>query len=163
MSYYELITMLDAAVPSGRNYYEKASVVPTLSDAAIEVIAEYGARCPSPFSQVLFQHVHGAAARIDPAATAVYALRGTHYSVSIISAWDAGDAAPHITWARDFWVALDPYATDGVYVNALGNEGEERVRAAYGPNYERLVAIKNHYDPTNFFRLNQNIKPTRMD
>jgi FAD/FMN-containing dehydrogenase len=163
MSYYEVITMLDAAVPAGRNYYEKGSVVPTLSDAAIEVIAEYGARCPSPFAQVLFQHVHGAAARIDPAATAVYALRRTHYSVSIISAWDRGDSGPHVTWARDFWAALEPYATGGVYVNALGNEGNARVRAAYGPNYERLVTIKNTYDPTNFFQLNQNIKPIRMD
>ena len=63
-------------------------------------------------------------------------------------------------WARELWSAVRPYSTGGVYANNLGDEGEDRVRDAYGENYARLVALKNKYDPTNFFRLNQNIKPT---
>ena len=63
-------------------------------------------------------------------------------------------------WARELWSAVRPHSTGGVYANNLGDEGEERVRDAYGENYARLVALKNKYDPTNFFRLNQNIKPT---
>jgi hypothetical protein len=78
----------------------------------------------------------------------------------MVAAWDSGGAERHIAWAQACWRALSPCASSGVYVNFLGNEGEERVRAAYGVNYERLVALKNRYDPTNFFSLNQNIRPT---
>ncbi|HEY8478120.1 MAG TPA: BBE domain-containing protein, partial [Chloroflexota bacterium] len=103
--------------------------------------------------------VHGVAARVGPAETAVFGLRGEHYEVSIIAAWNGGDAEPHIAWARDYWQSLEPYATGAVYINTIGDEGEERVKAAYGPNYPRLAAIKHAYDPTNFFRVNQNIRP----
>ena len=65
-----------------------------------------------------------------------------------------------IRWAREFWEAMQPFVEPSVYVNDLGEEGDERVRAAYGPNYERLVTLKSRYDPTNFFRLNQNVAPT---
>ena len=80
--------------------------------------------------------------------------------MNMIALWDEGKANTHIEWARTFWTAMEPFATSGVYVNYLGNEGEGRIRASYGANYERLVALKNKYDPTNLFRLNQNIKPT---
>ncbi len=66
----------------------------------------------------------------------------------------------HIAWARDFYSALQPYFTGGSYINFMGDESQERVKAAYGVNYDRLLALKNKYDPTNFFRLNQNIRPT---
>ena len=89
-----------------------------------------------------------------------FALREESYVISIVAAWDGGEAERHIAWARACWRALSPFASSGVYVNFLGNEGEERVRAAYGVNYERLVALKNQYDPTNFFSLNQSIRPT---
>jgi hypothetical protein len=105
------------------------------------------------------QHVHGAASRVSPTETA-FALREESYVISMIAAWDGGEAERHITWARAYWRALFPFASSGIYVNFLGNEGEERVRAAYGVNYERLVVLKNKYDPTNFFSLNQNIRPT---
>jgi hypothetical protein len=70
------------------------------------------------------------------------------------------DSEKNIAWTREFLAAMQPFLERGVYVNNLGDEGEERIRAAYGSNYERLVALKNNYDPTNFFRVNQNIKPT---
>jgi FAD/FMN-containing dehydrogenase len=69
------------------------------------------------------------------------------------------ESEQHIRWADELWRAMRPWSAGGVYVNYLGNEGEERVRAAYGTCYERLVALKNRYDPTNLFRFNQNVKP----
>ena len=87
--------------------------------------------------------------------------RDATYHCDIFSLWtDPLESERHIRWVRDFWTAMQPYAA-GVYVNSLGNEGEDRVRAAYPrATYARLVALKNKYDPTNLFRLNQNIKPT---
>jgi hypothetical protein len=158
-SYLKLITQADAGAPDGRHYYETARTLKDLSDEAIETIADYGAACTSPYSLVLIQHVHGAASRVSPTETA-FALREESYVMSIVAAWEAGQAHLHRAWARTFWTAMQPFASSGVYVNFLGNEGEERVRAAYGVNYERLVALKNTYDPTNFFSLNQNIRPT---
>src|SRR5260370_10965089 len=161
-SYLKVLLLADAGSPDGRHYYEEARTLRYLSDEAIETIADYGAACTSPSSLVLIQHVHGAASRVSPTETA-FALREESYVISILAAWDGGEASQahqHIAWARACWRALSPFASCGVYVNFLGNEGEERVRAAYGVNYERLVALKNKYDPTTFFSLNQNISPT---
>jgi FAD/FMN-containing dehydrogenase len=161
MSYYEVVTMLDGGVPDGLRYYEKASALPALTDDAIEAIVAAGAARTSPLSQVLIQHVHGAAARIAPDATAAASLRGEHYVVGFIGAWPAGDDAPHVGWARESNARTAVFARPGVYVNFLSDDGQERVRATYGANYERLAAIKAKYDPDNVFRLNQNIQPSR--
>jgi FAD/FMN-containing dehydrogenase len=161
-SYLKLVMQADAGAPPGRHYYEKASTLKYLSDEAIDTIVDYGAACTSPSSLILIQHVHGAASRVSPTATA-FALREESYVVSMLAAWDGGEAARHSAWARACWRALSPLASSGVYVNFLGNEGEEQVRAAYGVNYERLVALKNTYDPSNFFSRNQNIRPTRRE
>ena len=158
-SYLKLITQADAGAPSGRHYYEKASTFKQLSDEAIETLVDAGVACTSPSSLILIQHVHGAASRVHPTATA-FALREESYVISLLAAWEGSEAQRHIGWARACWEALSPFASRGVYVNFLGNEGEERVRAAYGVNYERLVALKNRYDPSNFFSRNQNIRPT---
>jgi FAD/FMN-containing dehydrogenase len=158
-SYLKMITQADVGAPSGRRYYEKASTLSDLSDEAIEAMVEYGTAYTSPFSQILIQHVHGAASRIGPTETA-FALRGESYVICVVAAWKEGEADRHIAWTRACWRALEPFTSSGVYVNFLGQEGEGRVRAAYGVNYERLVALKNRYDPSNFFALNQNIKPT---
>lgn len=161
MSYLDLTTMIDATSPAGRHYYEKSSSLKALSDEAIEQIAHYGSTVTSPFSLVLVQHVHGAVCRIAPTETAVSVLRSESYGISIVSAWEHDDAQRHIEWTRAFWTALEPFATRGVYINYLtDDETEERIRASYGVNYERLMALKNMYDPTNLFRMNQNIKPT---
>jgi FAD/FMN-containing dehydrogenase len=158
-SYLKMISLADAGAPAGRHYYEKARTLKSLSDEAIEAIATYGSSCTSPHSLVLIQHVHGAASRVASTETA-FALREESYVTSIVAAWEGGAADRHIGWARACWSALEPFASSGVYVNFLGDEGEGRVRASYRGNYERLVALKNHYDPTNFFAYNQNIKPT---
>ncbi len=161
-SYLKMITQADLGAPAGRFYYEKASTLSDLSDEAIDAMVAYGLAWTSPWSQILIQHVHGAAARVGPTETA-FALRGESYVISILAAWDDGEAHRHIAWTRACWRAMEPFASSGVYVNFLGNEGEGRVRASYGVNYERLVALKNRYDPTNFFALNQNIKPTTKE
>jgi len=160
-SYLKMITRADLGAPAGRSYYEKASTLSDLSDEAIEAIVAYGSTCTSPLSHVLIQHVHGAACRVGPTETA-FALREESYVICMVAAWDDSEASQtdqHIGWTRACWRAMEPFASSGVYVNFLGDEGEGRVRAAYGANYERLVALKNRYDPTNLFALNQNIKP----
>ena len=88
--------------------------------------------------------------------------RSAEHAININAAWpaDLAEGSQDIEWARQMWSALTPFVSDGVYMNFLGDEGQERVEAAYGPaKYRQLVALKNKYDPTNFFRLNQNIKP----
>ena len=160
-SYLKMITRANLGAPAGRSYYEKASTLSDLSDEAIEAIVAYGSTCTSPLSHVLIQHVHGAACRVGPTETA-FALREESYVICMVAAWDDSEASQtdqHIEWTRVCWRAMEPFASSGVYVNFLGDEGEGRVRAAYGANYERLVALKNRYDPTNLFALNQNIKP----
>jgi len=82
--------------------------------------------------------------------------------VQIMTAWEEGETSKYIAWARACWTALEPFATREAYLNLMSDAGEEPVlvQTAYGANYERLVALKNTYDPTNVFQINQNIKPT---
>jgi FAD/FMN-containing dehydrogenase len=160
MSYVEMQSLLDGGFPPGRLHYWKSSFLRTMSDNAIETIVEYATHGPSPTTTVGMQQMHGAASRVGSTQTA-FAHRYEQYDFMILSNWpDPADSERNLNWTREFWDAMQPHLEEGVYVNNLGEEGEERVRAAYGPNYDRLVALKNKYDPTNFFRLNQNIKPT---
>jgi FAD/FMN-containing dehydrogenase len=111
---------------------------------------------------VLIERVGSAAGRVDPDGTA-FPHRAAPYNLLVISAWDdpAADAA-NVGWARELWAAIQPFTAGGVYVNYLSDarqEGEDRVRAAYGAHYDRLVALKRTYDPTNLFRFNQNLAP----
>jgi len=107
--------------------------------------------------------VRRAASRIGPSETA-FALRGDSYVICMVAAWDGSKVSQphqHIAWTRACWKALEPFTSSGVYVNFLGQEGEERVRAAYAGNYQRLRTLKQRYDPANFFHHNQNIKPAQ--
>jgi hypothetical protein len=122
------------------------------------------ARCAkflSPMSNVLFFHLHGAATRVDKEATA-FGARDEVWDYDVISQWnDPAESDRHIQWTREFWNAVQPFASGQAYVNHLdAEEGTSRIREAYRVGYDRLVALKNKYDPTNLFRLNQNIKPT---
>jgi FAD/FMN-containing dehydrogenase len=90
--------------------------------------------------------------------------RASPYDLVIMPMWtDAAESEKHIRWADELWKTMQPFSSGGVYVNYLGDEGEDRVKAGYGTNYQRLVALKNKYDPTNLFRFNQNIVPTRKN
>ncbi len=157
--YVQHQTLFDAATPHGLHRYWKSGNLPNLPDAFIDVVIDQAARQPSPYSFILFFHMKGAAARVDSAKTA-FGLRDDQWDFDIVSQWtDPANAQTNIDWTRTFWNQVEPY-TKGVYVNHLGGEDEAtRVRAAYGPNYDRLVALKTKYDPTNFFRLNNNIVP----
>ena len=150
----------DSLFPRGRRYYWKAQFLHTLTDAAIDTLLEVYARAPSKSSLLVFQHVGGVIARV-PASATPYVNRDARYDCFPISIWDASsDDHAAIRWARDAWSAVRPFSTGGVYANNLGDEGEDRVRAAYGENHARLAAVKGRYDPSNFFRLNQNIRPS---
>ena len=153
--------MFDATVPHGWHYYWKSWEVPALDDDVAEVLIAHASAVTSPLSYCIIFQLGGAIGRVGEDATA-YGRRGMGHNVNINAVWTPDDPSParHVRWARDFWSALEPFAPGGVYVNFLGDEGEDRVKAAYGPEkYARLVALKHRYDPTNLFRLNQNIRP----
>lgn len=159
MAYRTLQSAPDAGFPFGRQHYWKASYLKHVSDEAIEVMVRFVAEMPSAISGVGLQQMHGAASRVDPTATA-FPHRDEHYDFLILSQWiDPTDSAKNIEWTRAFFEAMQPFFEKGVYVNNLGEEGDDRVKAAYGANYDRLLTLKNRYDPTNLFRLNQNIRP----
>jgi FAD/FMN-containing dehydrogenase len=159
MPYVAQQRLFDGAFPAGSYYYAKAGSLADLTDEAIEVFAEYAATKPSPLSGVLVQTVCGAASRVASDATA-FPHRRLPYAPVIVSQWlDAATSEKNVGWARDFWKALGPLAGGGVYVNDLSHDDADRVRTAYGPNYERLAALKKAYDPDNLFRLNPNITP----
>ncbi|HZP22499.1 MAG TPA: FAD-binding oxidoreductase [Terriglobales bacterium] len=159
MDYLDVIQLLDAANPPGHHYYEKGCSVPHLTDDAIDAIVAAGAAPSSPYSLVLIQHLHGAAGRVAPDATA-FALRGEYYLPLFIAHWTDGPADRHIAWSCEAWAALRPFASGGTYVNFMAADEAARVRPAYGENYKRLVEMKNIYDPTNVFRAGSGLSET---
>src|SRR5262245_17972552 len=159
--YLALQSMFDPAAPHGWHYYWKSVELPPLTDAAIETLVEHASEQTSPKSYCIVFQLGGALGRVREGETA-FSQRHAGHNVDINAIWTEDDPEPdrHITWARDFFDAMQPHAGDNVYVNFLGDEGADRVRQAYGVGtYERLVALKRAYDPTNFFHLNQNIAP----
>ncbi len=158
-SYVDLQKAGDASFPRGNRFYWKAQFLRQLTPAAADALIERFPSVPSPRSFFVFQQVGGAIARVPRSATA-YANRDAAYDSFPVSIWSdpAADEA-NIGWAREMYAALQPFGMGGVYVNNLGDEGIDRVKAAYGENYDRLSMLKRKYDPDNLFRLNQNIHP----
>jgi FAD/FMN-containing dehydrogenase len=160
ISYGQLQTTFDAAVPPGLRRYWKSGYLQELPDDVIDVMLRHAAAKTSPYSLILLFHMHGQAARVAPDATA-FGARATQWDFDIIPQWQAAvEDTQHLEWGRRFWKEVEPF-THGVYSNHLdGDDGATRLRAAYGRNYERLAAIKRKYDPDNFLRMNNNIRPT---
>ena len=160
MPYAVLQGMLDEGAPPGIRSYTRSGYAADLSDGMIDVALEHGGTMPSPFSQLHLHHMGGAVARVGEADTA-FGNRRAAYAYNVNSLWmDPSEDDLHEETNRKFAIALAPFSTGGVYVNFLGNEGEARVRAAYGDaKYERLSTLKRTFDPENLFRLNQNIPP----
>ncbi len=158
--------LIDAFYPPGLQNYWKSSFLKEISDEAIDTMVAYCAKRPSPMCHGLIEHqLGGAVSRADREATA-FVHRDVEYTFTSLGVCtDPAEAEKCARWAREFWDAMQPCSSGGVYVNYLGreaDEGPERIKAAYGPEkYARLVVLKNRYDPTNLFRLNQNIKPSQ--
>lgn len=158
--YAALNSMLDAGYPKGAFNYWKSTFLRELSDDAIATMNECFACCPTPMGQLLLEHVHGAAVRVGVEETA-FPHRQEGYNFLILTQWlDAEMTDRCLAWTRETYKRMEPFAATGRYVNYLGDdEGSDPVSAAYGPNYRRLRELKSKYDPKNFFRMNQNIRP----
>ncbi|MBW2604991.1 MAG: FAD-binding oxidoreductase [Deltaproteobacteria bacterium] len=145
--------------PGYRNYW-KSHNFSELADGAVDSIIEYASKIPSPHSEIFIALLGGHTSRVSPDATA-YAHRDTKFVLNVHGRWEnPAEDETCISWARAFFEATTPYATGGVYVNFMTQEEVDRVAAAYGTGYDKLVQVKNKYDPENVFRLNQNIKPS---
>jgi FAD/FMN-containing dehydrogenase len=160
LPYTALQSALDERFPSGRRHYWKSGWLRDLTDVAIETLLRFLPRMPSSASSVGLQQMHGEASRIAPSATA-FRHRAEQYDFLILSQWsDAADSDRNIEWTRALFQAMQPHLEESVYMNNLGDEGPERVKAAYGQNYSRLAALKRSFDPDNVFRANQNVEPS---
>jgi FAD/FMN-containing dehydrogenase len=163
LPYRMLQGMFDASAPRGVNSYWKTEYLAELGDEAIDALVAGAEAYASPMSQLHVHHVEGAVARVDPGETA-FGRRDSRYIVNVIGMWpDPAFQEAEIAAVRATAGALRSFSPGGAYLNFFdADEGEERIRAAYGPQkYERLVALKDRYDPDNVFRLNQNIRPSR--
>jgi len=161
MKYVELQSMFDPFFPPGRHTYVKSNFIRALNDDAVRAIAGFAGKSPSGYSFAPFvEHWHGAATRTPVEATA-FPHRQYSYNLMFWSNWESpSESEKNVQWTRECWTALRPFLIEGSYSNYVSDEGDTFARAAYGPNYDRLVALKNKYDPANFFRMNHNIKPT---
>ena len=163
MPYTALQSMLDASGPKGIRGYMKAEFMEELSDEAIAKLVTAGANRPGPFVQLLMEPLGGAIPRMAGEDSAL-GRRDVPWCYHALSMWmepDEETAAAHVAWAKDMAADLEPHTTSGVYLNFISDTGEERVRSTYGPEkYDRLVALKDTYDPENLFRANQNIAPS---
>jgi FAD/FMN-containing dehydrogenase len=158
LPYTRMQSLLDN--PARAQVYWKATFLKDFSDPVRDIVAAAGRNLPTPMSNLILEHVHGAVKRVPSDATA-FANRDVLFNVAAIgTTLDPAENDKCRTWARQVIADLEPYSTGGVYVNYLGvGDDASRVPEAFGPNYARLAQIKQKYDPENLFRANQNIKP----
>ena len=160
MPYAVMNTLLDAGYPAGALNYWLSSFTPGLSDELIDVALERFATVPSPMTAILLERFHGAVTRVGVTDTAV-PHRGEGWNLLVPSVWtDPAETGANIAWTRDTFAALRPHMGTGRWLNYLGDDqAEDAIRAAYGPNFDRLREVKRRYDPDNVFHLNHNIAP----
>ena len=160
MPYPLVNTGVDWLSPAGTLRYWKSAFFSELSDPAVEVMTGAFEQAPSDLCALVIEDFHGAVTRVGPTATA-YPHREPGFNLFLISQWtDPAQTDTSIAWARETFDALSPYMANRSYTNYLSADDYDRVRHAYGPNYERLVELKQRYDPDNVFRLNHNIDPS---
>ncbi|MEO8149525.1 MAG: FAD-binding oxidoreductase [Bacteroidia bacterium] len=151
--------MFDAVYPKGLQWYWRADFVKELSDEAIAQHIKFGEAMPTMHSSMHLYPVDGAASRVSSDAT-TWNYRDARWAQVIVGVDPDPKNKDIITkWTKDYYDALHPYSMGGAYINFMMDEGVDRIKATYGKNYERMVKIKNKYDPSNLFRVNQNIKP----
>ena len=159
MPYPVMNTLLDGAYPKDALNYWLSSFTTGLPDALIDAIVERFASVPSPMTAILLEHFHGAVTRIGPTDTAV-PHRTEGWNLLLPSEWmDPADTEVNIAWTKDSFAALSEHFSGGRWLNYLGDDQDDAISAAYGPNYERLVEVKRRHDPDNVFHLNHNIVP----
>jgi FAD/FMN-containing dehydrogenase len=161
MPYPTVNTLLDGAFPNGALNYWKSGFLLDLSDDAIDILVDAFSRVPSTMTGIFLDHVHGAATRVAPDATA-FPHRQNAFNILLLGQWvDPVDTEATITWVRDTFESLQPHMSDRRYTNFFAADDTGVVRQGYGDNYERLVSVKRTYDPDNLFHLNENIQPDR--
>ena len=162
MPYTARQSMIDAGFAAhGVQRYWKSGLAAALTDEIIDALVDGARRFTSLMSAMALFWIHGAVTRVAPEATA-FGARQAQWDINAIAQWiDQSDTTGHIGWTRELWAAVEPLTSGKAYINHLaGDDRAERVRSSYGSNYDRLVAVKNAYDPQNMFRLNANVKPT---
>lgn len=160
MPYPAIQQMFDGLLPPGLQWYWRADFFNEIQPEVIETHLKFGLEIPSPLSQMHLYPITGAAAKAGNQDTA-WAYRDAKYAEVIVGVDpDAANAEKITTWCKDYWSAAHPYSAGGAYANFMMEEGQERVKASYRENYDRLVQVKKKYDPENLFKVNQNIRPT---
>ncbi|HET9281799.1 MAG TPA: FAD-binding oxidoreductase [Candidatus Angelobacter sp.] len=161
ISFLNLQTMADSDFPHGRRYYTKSGYFTYLGDTTIDRLVEVVATIPSLETQIEFAYLGGAAGEISADETA-FGDRSAPFIMNLLANWQETSAdAGNIAWVRGLFKKLQPAMKPGVYVNFMSGDEQDRVSEAYHERWERMVAVKTHYDPDNFFRLNQNVKPRK--
>ena len=159
MPFAALQSAFDALYPPGLQWYWRADFFHEISDAAIEVHRRYAEQLPTGLSTMHLYPIDGAAARVPADATA-FAYRAGGWAGVIVGVDPDPANAPRLTeWAKAYWEELHPTSAGGAYVNFMMDEGQDRIRASYRQNYDRLAQVKRRYDPENLFHINQNIPP----
>jgi hypothetical protein len=160
MPYVEVQRLFDAGNPPGMRNYWKGPFLEAMTEGVLDTLLAETENCPSPMTVVIIQPLGGAARRVPEDATAM-GWRGAKWAFHMLGMWAAASQDDaNIGWIRNAAAKLEPWSLPGAYLNYLMDEGEGKVKASFGNHYARMVALKNQYDPTNVFSLNQNIKPT---
>ncbi len=159
MPYVILQQLFDVTVPWGLQNYDKSEYLAELSDGLISALADGASKAQSPFAGIHIHHLGGAVTREVGGPTAL-GRRDAPYNVNLINTWpNPAENEQQVRWVRNVWQSIQPFKSEGAYINFMDGDDQSRVQAAYGSNYQRLAVIKAKYDPENLFRLNQNIKP----
>jgi FAD binding domain/Berberine and berberine like len=159
ISYLALQTIADSDFPHGRRYYTKSGYFAEFTDSVIEIMVQALASIPSQNTQIELAYLGGAAARVNASETA-FGDRSAPFILNLLADWkDPADDATNVSWVRNLFKSLRPHMKPGVYVNFMSGDEQERVPEAYQDRWQRLLKVKTRYDPSNFFRLNQNIAP----
>lgn len=159
MPYTAIQSMFDDGYPEGERYYWESHFIEEVTDGVIDTILDHTDPLPGPFTGVFFEPMRGAIDAVDSTAMA-YPHRDPDFSLGIAAGWSNPDRDEElIGWAREFHDAMAPLATGGMYSNYLDHDDDDKVDVAFADNYDRLAALKAEWDPTNLFRLNQNIEP----
>jgi hypothetical protein len=159
MPHPTLQSFFDPIYPPGLQWYWRADFVKELSDEAVALHVQHGSRVPTMHSTMHLYPINGAPHRVGKNDTP-FSYRDSNWAEVIVGVDpDPANNPKIISWTKEYWDALHPYSAGGAYVNFMMDEGEDRIKATYRDNYDRLASIKKKYDPANFFRVNQNIRP----